>query len=102
MNFFLFLLHVLCSISVFSVFEFLHSVAGTGMCLEKVPPSSSSKYKQAEWDEQRVKCFELAGDLTLLYLQEQDKLQQQTTNTNTGTNETLILDVGNDYFFNDM
>jgi hypothetical protein len=60
------------------------------MCLEKVRPLSSSKYKQAEWDDQRVKCFELAGDLTLLYLQEQDKLQQQqqqqqTTNVNTGT-----------------
>ncbi|XP_069687732.1 tetratricopeptide repeat protein 7B-like isoform X2 [Periplaneta americana] len=64
------------------------SYAIKGMCLEKVPPSSSSKYKQAEWDEQRVKCFEVAGDLTLLYLQEQDKLQQQqqqTTNTNTGS-----------------
>nr|CAD7442906.1 unnamed protein product [Timema bartmani] len=55
-----------------------------GMCLEKVPPSSSSKYKQAEWEEQRVQCFELAGDLTLLYLQEQDKIQQ-TTYTNTGS-----------------
>nr|CAD7587033.1 unnamed protein product [Timema genevievae] len=54
------------------------------MCLEKVPPSSSSKYKQAEWEEQRVQCFELAGDLTLLYLQEQDKIQQ-TTYTNTGS-----------------
>ncbi|XP_021924008.1 tetratricopeptide repeat protein 7B isoform X2 [Zootermopsis nevadensis] len=64
------------------------SYAIKGMCLEKVPPSSSSKYKQAEWDEQRVKCFELAGDLTLLYLQEQDKLQQQQqqiTNTNAGS-----------------
>jgi hypothetical protein len=57
------------------------------MCLEKVRPSSSSKYKQAEWDDQRVKCFEVAGDLTLLHLQEQDKLQQQqqTTTVNTGT-----------------
>ncbi|PSN31945.1 Tetratricopeptide repeat protein 7B [Blattella germanica] len=62
------------------------SYAIKGMCLEKVPPSSSSKYKQAEWEEQRIKCFELAGDLTLLYLQEQDKLQQQpTTNTSTGS-----------------
>ncbi|XP_063224947.1 tetratricopeptide repeat protein 7B [Bacillus rossius redtenbacheri] len=52
------------------------SYAIKGMCLEKVPPSSSSKYKQAEWEEQMVQCFELAGDLTLLYLQEQDKLQQ--------------------------
>jgi len=71
------------------------------MCLEKVRPSSSSKYKQAEWDEQRVKCFELAGDLTLLYLQEQDKLQQQqqqqqlqqqqTTNVNTGTDPAVDI-----------
>ncbi|PNF19557.1 hypothetical protein B7P43_G18242, partial [Cryptotermes secundus] len=62
------------------------SYAIKGMCLEKVRPSSSSKYKQAEWDEQRVKCFEVAGDLTLLYLQEQDKLQQQQTTTiNTGS-----------------
>jgi hypothetical protein len=60
------------------------------MCLERVRPSSSSKFKLAEWDEQRVKCFEVAGDLTLLYLQEQDKLQQQQqqqqiTTINTGT-----------------
>ncbi|XP_068086274.1 tetratricopeptide repeat protein 7B isoform X4 [Anabrus simplex] len=62
------------------------SYAIKGLCLEKVPPSSSSKYKQAEWEEQRIQCFELAGDLTLLYLQEQDKLQQQTaTNTSTGS-----------------
>jgi len=73
------------------------------MCLEKVRPLSSSKYKQAEWDEQRVKCFELAGDLTLLYLQEQDKLQQQQqqqqlqqqqqqiTNVNTGTDTAVDI-----------
>jgi len=73
------------------------------MCLEKVRPSSSSKYKHAEWDEQRVKCFELAGDLTLLYLQEQDKLQQQQqqqlqqqqqqqiTNVNTGTDPAVDI-----------
>jgi hypothetical protein len=64
------------------------------MCLEKVRPSSSSKFKQAEWDEQRVKCFELAGDLTLLYLQEQDKLQQQQqqiANVNTGTDQTVDI-----------
>ncbi|XP_071440468.1 tetratricopeptide repeat protein 7B [Hetaerina americana] len=51
------------------------SFAIKGLCLEKVPPSSTSKYRQAEWEEQMVRCFELAGDLTLLYLQEQDKLQ---------------------------
>ena len=59
--------------------------------MEKVPPSSTSKYKQVEWEEQMVRCFELAGDLTLLYLQEQDKLQQQgnTTGTGTGQYETV-------------
>lgn len=61
------------------------SYAIKGLCLEKVPPSSTSKYKQVEWEEQMVRCFELAGDLTLLYLQEQDKLQQQGNTTGTGT-----------------
>lgn len=61
------------------------SYAIKGLCLEKVPPSSSSKYKQAEWEEHRIQCFEVAGDLTLLYLQEQDKIQQQSTSTNVGS-----------------
>lgn len=62
------------------------SYAVKGLCLEKVQPSSTSKYKRVEWEEQLVRSFELAGDLTLLYLQEQDKIQQQfTTNTGTGT-----------------
>ncbi|XP_014284960.1 tetratricopeptide repeat protein 7B isoform X1 [Halyomorpha halys] len=62
------------------------SYAVKGLCLEKVPPSSTSKYKHVEWEEQMVKSFELAGDLTLLYLQEQDKIQQQfVSNTGTGT-----------------
>uniref|UniRef100_A0A0K8TA39 Tetratricopeptide repeat protein 7 N-terminal domain-containing protein n=2 Tax=Lygus hesperus TaxID=30085 RepID=A0A0K8TA39_LYGHE len=60
------------------------SYAVKGLSLEKVPPSSTSKYKHVEWEEQMVRSFELAGDLTLLYLQEQDKLQQQN-NINTGT-----------------
>ncbi|KAK9502249.1 hypothetical protein O3M35_011053 [Rhynocoris fuscipes] len=61
------------------------SYAVKGLCLEKVPPSSTSKYKHVEWEEQMIKSFELAGDLTLLYLQEQDKLQQQNVNTGTGS-----------------
>ncbi|XP_014242615.1 tetratricopeptide repeat protein 7B isoform X2 [Cimex lectularius] len=61
------------------------SYAVKGLCLEKVPPSSTSKYKHVEWEEQMVKSFELASDLTLLYLQEQDKIQQQSVNTGTGT-----------------
>lgn len=47
-----------------------------------------------EWEEQLVKSFELAGDLTLLYLQEQDKMQQQfsfNTGTSTGEFEVWFL-----------
>ncbi|XP_054272006.1 tetratricopeptide repeat protein 7B isoform X2 [Macrosteles quadrilineatus] len=62
------------------------SYAIKGLCLEKVPPSSTSKYKQVEWEEQMARCFELAGDLTLLYLQEQDKVQQQLVTTGTINN----------------
>ncbi|XP_076056869.1 tetratricopeptide repeat domain 7 isoform X2 [Oratosquilla oratoria] len=50
------------------------SYAVKALCLEKSPLPHSSKYQQAERDEKMIKCFELAGDLTLLYLQEQDKL----------------------------
>ncbi|XP_043249151.1 tetratricopeptide repeat protein 7B [Colletes gigas] len=51
-----------------------------GLCLERLPPNSKSKYKIAEWQEQIIKCYEIAGDLTLVYLQEQDKLAQQHQN----------------------
>ncbi|XP_075226691.1 tetratricopeptide repeat domain 7 [Lycorma delicatula] len=62
------------------------SFAIKGLCLEKVPPSSTSKYKQVEWEELMGHCFELAGDLTLLYLQKQDQLQQQvSTISSTGS-----------------
>ncbi|XP_015591073.1 tetratricopeptide repeat protein 7B isoform X2 [Cephus cinctus] len=55
------------------------SFAIKGLCLEKLPPSTKTKYKIAEWQDQMIKCFENAGDLTLVYLQEQDKqaMQQQ-------------------------
>ncbi|KAF3419860.1 hypothetical protein E2986_08195 [Frieseomelitta varia] len=52
----------------------------TSLCLEKLPPNSKSKYKIAEWQEQIIKCYEIAGDLTLVYLQEQDKLAMQHQN----------------------
>lgn len=64
------------------------SYAIKGLCLEKIPPTTSSKYKQVEREEQTTKCFELAADLTLLYLQELDKLQQAanaSTVTSTGS-----------------
>ncbi|XP_026669327.1 tetratricopeptide repeat protein 7B isoform X3 [Ceratina calcarata] len=67
---------------------FAESKAIQGLCLEKLPPKSKSKYKIAEWQEQIIKCYEIAGDLTLVYLQEQDKLAMQHQNgnsNNTGT-----------------
>ncbi|XP_034253194.1 tetratricopeptide repeat protein 7B [Thrips palmi] len=61
------------------------SFAIKGMCLEKVPPSSSSKYKQAEWEEQMLQCYQTGGDLALLYLQDVDKLNQQGTMATSGS-----------------
>lgn len=52
----------------------------SGLCLEKTPPSSRSKYKISEWQDQMINCFEVAGDLTLLYLQEQDRINAQQQN----------------------
>lgn len=57
-----------------------------GLCLERLPPSSRSKYKIAEWRNQIIKCYEIAGDLTLVYLQEQDKLSMQQQNGSTSIN----------------
>ncbi|XP_033190579.1 tetratricopeptide repeat protein 7B isoform X1 [Bombus vosnesenskii] len=56
------------------------SYAIKGLCLEKLPPNSKSKYKIAEWQEQIIKCYEITGDLTLVYLQEQEKLAMQHQN----------------------
>ncbi|XP_011708113.1 PREDICTED: tetratricopeptide repeat protein 7B isoform X6 [Wasmannia auropunctata] len=56
------------------------SYAIKGLCLERLPPNSKSKYKIAEWQEQIIKCYEISGDLTLVYLQEQDKIAMQQQN----------------------
>ncbi|XP_037776220.1 tetratricopeptide repeat protein 7B-like isoform X5 [Penaeus monodon] len=50
------------------------SYAIKGLGLEKAPLPNNSKFQRAEKVEKMIRCFELAGDLTLLYLQEQDKL----------------------------
>ena len=49
------------------------SYAVKGLCLERVPLASSSKFKAAEREEAIISSFELASDLALLYLQEMDK-----------------------------
>ena len=42
----------------------------SGLCLDKLPPGSSSRYKQAEKEEQIMKCFERSGDISLVQLQD--------------------------------
>lgn len=61
-----------------------------GLCLEKKMPTLKTKYKIAELHEQIIKCFETAGDLTLVYLQELDKLVMQMHNGTTITNNNSI------------
>ncbi|XP_011170760.1 tetratricopeptide repeat protein 7B isoform X3 [Solenopsis invicta] len=69
------------------------SYAIKGLCLERLPPNSKSKYKITEWQEQLIKCYEISGDLTLVYLQEQDKIamQQQNGISTINTNNTGTL-----------
>ncbi|XP_060597572.1 tetratricopeptide repeat protein 7B-like [Ruditapes philippinarum] len=47
-----------------------------GLCLEKLPTSTTSKFKAAEKEDKILSCFEMAGDLCLLYLQEKEKTVQ--------------------------
>ena len=51
------------------------SFAVHGLALEKVPPALSSKFQTAEKEQRVLKSLETAGDITLLYFQEQDKFQ---------------------------
>jgi len=65
-------------ILIINIYNFF--VYYSGLCLERLPPNSKSKYKIAEWHEQIIKCYEISGDLTLVYLQEQDKMAAQQQN----------------------
>lgn len=38
--------------------------------MEKIPASSSSRYRQVEHEDMIIRCFERAGDLSLLQLQD--------------------------------
>lgn len=66
------------------------SYAIKGVCLEKQLPVVKSKYKIAELHEKIIKCFETAGDLTLVYLQEQDKMTIQLQNGTATINSNHI------------
>lgn len=64
------------------------SFAIKGLCLQK-HKSTTTKYKKAEKDDEMLRCYELATDLGLLYMQELDK-QQTSTFTNTGKYESML------------
>ncbi|KAG8183982.1 hypothetical protein JTE90_001515 [Oedothorax gibbosus] len=57
------------------------SFAIKGLCLEKIPPSSTSKFKTAEREEQILSALVRAGDLALRYLQEVERTQGNTGGT---------------------
>jgi len=41
-----------------------------GLCLEKMPTITVSRFRQAEREQLIIRCFELSGDISLLQLQE--------------------------------
>jgi len=43
------------------------------MCGEKLPLQSTSKSRKSEREDNIIRCYELAGDLTLLFLQQADR-----------------------------
>lgn len=50
-----------------------------GLCLEKIPVSSTSKFKQAEREEHIIQCFEKSGNISLLQLQERQLKGSKTS-----------------------
>ncbi|XP_066248655.1 tetratricopeptide repeat protein 7B isoform X2 [Euwallacea similis] len=62
------------------------SYAIKGLCLQKDTSSHLSKFKKAEKEEEMARCFGLASDLSLLYMQNLEK--EITLNTNTITGNT--------------
>jgi len=71
-----------------------------GLCYEKLPLQTTSKQKLLERENKVIRCFELAGDLTLLYLQEVDRscrrahtqstLSMQSVGTTSGTSSSPV------------
>ncbi|XP_069807313.1 tetratricopeptide repeat protein 7B isoform X2 [Dendropsophus ebraccatus] len=49
--------------------------ATKGLCLEKLPTSSSTNSLHVDRDQEIITCYEKAGDIALLYLQEVERAQ---------------------------
>lgn len=52
-----------------------------GLCLEKIPLTSTSKFRTAEREDQILQSLVRSGDLTLRYLQEMERTQGNTGGT---------------------
>lgn len=52
-----------------------------GLCLEKIPLTSTSKFRSAEREDQILQSLVRSGDLTLRYLQEMERTQGNTGGT---------------------
>lgn len=48
----------------------------SGLCLEKLPISSSASNLHVDREQEIVTCYEKAGDIALLYLQEIERVSQ--------------------------
>ncbi|KAM8921064.1 tetratricopeptide repeat protein 7B isoform 1-T1 [Pelodytes ibericus] len=51
------------------------SFSTKGLCLEKLPTSSSTNSLHIDRDQEIITCYEKAGDIALLYLQEMERIQ---------------------------
>ncbi|XP_047736404.1 tetratricopeptide repeat protein 7B, partial [Hyalella azteca] len=79
------------------------SFAIQGLCLEQATVNRASRYKKADNKSRMLQCFELASDLTLLFLQEQDKISSTpstaslpslSASTSTGGSNSPLPPVG--------
>ncbi|KAK7104581.1 tetratricopeptide repeat protein 7B-like [Littorina saxatilis] len=66
------------------------SYAVKGFCLEKIAAPSSSKFKAAEHEQSILSCYEKAGDLAILYMQELEK----GVTPNLSTSSLSMTDIG--------
>ena len=59
------------------------------MCLEKVFPAKSSRFKAVNNDQKVIDCYEKSGDMALLFVQETERNIQQTHTSSTSSLSSL-------------
>ena len=60
-----------------NVFNFCASALLLGLCLEKLPVSSSTSNLHVDREQDIITCYEKAGDIALLYLQEIERVSKR-------------------------